>query len=101
MGPKLRYLVVRAVSMSCRKCACFIVQNAAELAVVNIVSFLHEMEAGRPYSLTTAHEIYSGLGSDSTAVAPSATIAADGSPADDGMLCSCRLWPGMADVPTD
>lgn len=37
-------------------------QTSIEIATVNVVGMLHEVEAGARYSLAKAHDVYSGLG---------------------------------------
>lgn len=37
-------------------------QNAVEVGVYNLLSFMFEMETGRAYRMTRAHDVYSGLG---------------------------------------
>jgi dynein assembly factor 3 len=39
--------------------------NTAEVAVYNVLSWLHEIETGEQYRMTQDHAIYSGLGDDS------------------------------------
>lgn len=36
--------------------------TAVETTVYNLLAFMHEVETGEPYEMSTAHEIYSGLG---------------------------------------
>lgn len=37
-------------------------QNTTEVAVFNVLSYLYELEAGEPYVMKKAHDVYSGIG---------------------------------------
>ena len=49
---------------------------------MNLVSFMYELETGKRYALTTAHEIYSGLGVDAPVADGSAAAGGSGGEGD-------------------
>lgn len=47
--------------------------HAVEVAVLNVLAFLTEIETGNPYAMAKAHDVYSGLGEDASDLAWHAT----------------------------
>lgn len=57
--------------------------NAAEVAVLAVVSMLSEIETGTRYRMTTPHDIYSGLGEEAVPAAAAASDGGEGSDEED------------------
>ena len=53
-----RQYVVRHLTLG----GCVVPQTAVELSVFNMLSFMHEIETGKPYTMHSKNAVYSGLG---------------------------------------
>jgi len=55
--------------------------HCVEVAVYNMLAFLWEIETGAPYSMSKAHDIYSGLGEDASDLTNTQAAESDGAAA--------------------